>query len=236
MKKALFILTVLFMAFQQSGCSQSNTQDKAQVASQTPAKETPQEKPQGNSSETLVLIKTSYGDITAKLYNDTPKHRDNFIKNIKEGWYEDSPFHRIIKGFMVQGGGNKDGRQDPGYTVPAEILPNHIHVKGALAAARMPDQVNPQKASSGCQFYLVQGGIMNEETLNSYEQRYGTKFSAEQRKAYTTIGGAPWLDGGYTVFGEVISGFEVIDKLAAVPTGPGDKPVNPVTMKIEILE
>jgi peptidyl-prolyl cis-trans isomerase B (cyclophilin B) len=236
MKKALFILTVLFMAFQQSGCSQSNPQDKAQVTPQTPANETPQVKPQGNTSETLVLIKTSYGDITAKLYNDTPKHRDNFIKNIKEGWYEDSPFHRIIKGFMVQGGGNKDGRQDPGYTVPAEILPNHIHVKGALAAARMPDQVNPQKASSGCQFYLVQGGILNDETLNSYEQRYGTKFSAEQRKAYTTLGGAPWLDGGYTVFGEVITGFEVIDKLAAVPTGPGDKPVNPVTMKIEIIE
>lgn len=236
MKKALFILTVLFMAFQQSGCSQSNPQEKAQVAPQAQAKETPQVKPQGNTSETLVLIKTSFGDITAKLYNDTPKHRDNFIKNIKEGWYEDSPFHRIIKGFMVQGGGNKDGRQDPGYTVPAEILPNHIHVKGALAAARMPDQVNPQKASSGCQFYLVQGGVLNEETLNSYEQRYGTKFTAEQRKAYTTIGGAPWLDGGYTVFGEVISGFEVIDKLAAVPTGPGDKPVNPVTMKIEIIE
>ena len=224
------------MAFQQSACSQSNTQDKPQVTPQTPAKETPQEKPQGNTNETLVLIKTSLGDITAKLYNDTPKHRDNFIKNIKEGWYEDSPFHRIIKGFMVQGGGNKDGRQDPGYTVPAEILPNHIHVKGALAAARTADQVNPQKASSGCQFYIVQGGIMNEETLNSYEQRYGTKFSAEQRKAYTTIGGAPWLDGGYTVFGEVISGFEVIDKLAAVPTGPGDKPVNPVTMKIEIVD
>jgi len=213
MKKTILILTVLFMAFQQTGCSQSNPK-----------------------SETLVLIKTSYGDITAKLYNDTPKHRDNFIKLINEGWYNDSPFHRIIKGFMVQGGGNKDGRQDPGYTVPAEILPNHLHKKGALSAARMGDQVNPTKASSGCQFYIVQGTALSNETLDSYEQRLKTKYSPEQRQAYTTVGGAPWLDGGYTVFGEVVSGLDVVDKLANVPTGPGDKPVNPVTMKIEIVK
>jgi peptidyl-prolyl cis-trans isomerase B (cyclophilin B) len=137
---------------------------------------------------------------------------------------------------MIQGGGNKDGRQDPGYTVPAEILPNHLHKKGALAAARTPDQVNPQKASSGCQFYIVEGTVLSNETLNSYEQRYNTKYSAEQRQAYSTIGGTPWLDGGYTIFGEVVSGMEVIDKIANVPTGPGDKPVTPITMKIEILE
>jgi cyclophilin family peptidyl-prolyl cis-trans isomerase len=213
MKKTILILTVLLMAFQQSGFSQS--------------------KPQ---SETLVLIKTSYGNITAKLYNDTPKHRDNFIKLVKEGWYNDSPFHRIIKGFMVQGGGNKDGRQDPGYTIPAEIIPGHLHKKGALAAARMADQVNPQRASSGSQFYIVQGTVLSNETLNSYEQRYNTTYTAEQRKAYSTVGGTPWLDGGYTVFGEVVSGFDVIDKLAAVPTGSGDKPVTPVTMTIEIVK
>jgi len=213
MKKTILILTVLFMAFQQSGCSQS--------------------KPQ---SETLVLIKTSYGNITAKLYNDTPKHRDNFIKMIKEGWYNDSPFHRIISGFMIQGGGNKDGRQDPGYTIPAEIQANHLHKKGALSAARTGDQVNPQKASSGCQFYIVQGTVLSNETLNSYEKRYNTTYSAEQRKAYTTVGGTPWLDGGYTVFGEVVSGFDVIDKIAAIPTGPGDKPVSAVTMTIEVIK
>jgi len=213
MKKTILILTVLFMAFQQTGFSQS--------------------KPQ---SETLVLIKTSYGNITAKLYNDTPKHRDNFIKLIKEGWYNDSPFHRIIKGFMIQGGGNKDGRQDPGYTIPAEILPNHLHKKGALCAARQGDNVNPQKASSGCQFYIVEGTVLTNETLNSYEKRYNTTYSAEQRKAYTTVGGTPWLDGGYTVFGEVVSGLDVVDKIAAVPTGPGDKPVTPVTMTIEIVK
>ena len=213
MKKTILILTVLFMAFQQSGFSQSKPQN-----------------------ETLVLIKTNFGNITAKLYNDTPKHRDNFIKMIKEGWYNDSPFHRIISGFMIQGGGNKDGRQDPGYTIPAEFLPNHLHKKGALAAARQGDQVNPQKASSGCQFYIVQGTVLTEDVLKSYEQRYHTQFTAEQRKTYTTIGGTPWLDGGYTVFGEVISGFDVIDKIAAVPVGPGDKPVNAVTMTIEIVK
>ena len=201
------------MAFQQTGCSQS-----------------------ASKNETLVLIKTSYGDITAKLYNDTPKHRDNFIKLIKEGWYNGSPFHRIISGFMIQGGGNKDGRQDPGYTVDAEFNANHLHKKGALAAARKGDQVNPTKASSGSQFYIVQGTVLTEDVLTSYEQRYKTTFTAEQRKTYTTVGGTPWLDGGYTVFGEVVSGFDVIDKLAAVPTGPGDVPVNPVTMTIEILE
>ncbi len=214
MKNVILILTVLIMAFQQSGFSQGTAK-----------------------SETLVLIKTSYGDIKCKLYNDTPKHRDNFIKLINEGWYNDSPFHRIIKGFMIQGGGNKDGRQDPGYTVPAEILPNHFHKKGALCAARQGDDVNPLKASSGCQFYLVQGTVLSDATLTSYEQRYKKTYSAEQRKAYTTIGGAPWLDGDYTVFGEVVSGLDVIDKLAAVPTTkPGDKPVTPVTMKIEIVK
>ncbi len=221
MKNSIFILIVLFMSIQQSGCSQSTPQN-TQAGKQ--------------AAETLVLIKTGFGDITLKLYNDTPKHRDNFVKLIKEGWYDDSPFHRIIPGFMIQGGGNKDGRQDPGYTVEAEFRANHIHKKGALAAARMGDQVNPKKASSGCQFYIVQGTVLDEATLNSYEQRMGAKFTPEQRQAYTTIGGAPWLDGGYTVFGEVVTGFDVVDKIAAVQRDPGDKPLTPVTMTIEILE
>jgi len=100
----------------------------------------------------------------------------------------------------------------------------------------MGDQVNPKKASSGCQFYIVQGTVLDEATLNSYEQRMGAKFTPEQRQAYTTIGGAPWLDGGYTVFGEVVTGFDVVDKIAAVQRDPGDKPLTPVTMTIEILE
>lgn len=186
--------------------------------------------------ETFIVIHTTYGDITAKLYNDTPKHRDNFIKLIKEGWYKNSPFHRVIKNFMIQGGGNADGRQDPGYTVDAEILPNHFHKKGALSAARMGDQANPKKNSSGCQFYIVQGQVANDQYLNSISAQTGHKFTEEEKTAYKTIGGTPHLDGGYTVFGEVISGFEVIDKIASVQTGRGDVPVTPVTMTIEILD
>jgi len=191
---------------------------------------------QTEKPETLVVIHTKFGDMTAKLYNDTPKHRDNFIKLIKEGWYNDSPFHRVIKDFMIQGGQNKDGRLDPGYTIDAEILPNHFHKKGALAAARMGDQVNPQKKSSGSQFYIVQGQKIDDNYLNMVTTRTGHTFTEEQKEAYKTMGGTPHLDGGYTVFGELLSGFDVLDKIAAVQTGRGDVPVEPVTMTIEILE
>ncbi len=162
---------------------------------------------QTEKPEQVAVMHTTMGDITIKLYNDTPLHRDNFIKLVKEGWYEDSPFHRVINNFMIQGGHNKDGRVDPGYTIKAEILPNHSHKKGVLAAARMGDQVNPEKNSSGCQFYIV------------HNQR-----------------GTPHLDGGYTVFGEVIMGLDVVDKIAAVKTGRGDVPVEAVTMKIELAD
>ncbi|MCF0201333.1 MAG: peptidylprolyl isomerase [Bacteroidales bacterium] len=184
--------------------------------------------------ETIVVIKTNYGTIKAKLYNDTPKHRDNFIKLVNEGWYNNSPFHRVIKDFMIQGGQNADGRLDPGYTVPAEFKSNHFHKKGALAAARQPDQVNPKKASSGSQFYIVQGQVFDEKKLEMYEQRLGKVFGAKEKQAYMTVGGTPHLDGEYTVFGEVIEGMEVIDKIAAVKTGRMDMPVEPVTMTIEI--
>jgi Peptidyl-prolyl cis-trans isomerase (rotamase) - cyclophilin family len=184
--------------------------------------------------ETVVVIKTNYGTIKAKLYNDTPLHRDNFIKLVNEGWFNKSPFHRVIKDFMIQGGQNADGRQDPGYTIPAEFRDNHFHKKGALAAARQADQVNPKKASSGSQFYIVQGRTYDEKTLSMFEQRMGKVFSARQKQAYQTVGGTPHLDGDYTVFGEVIEGLDIVDKIAAVQTGRMDVPVQPVTMTIEI--
>ncbi len=189
-----------------------------------------------NKAETLVLIKTSEGAITVKLYNDTPLHRDNFIKLIKQGWYNGSPFHRVINNFMIQGGGNKDGKQDPGYTIPAEIKANHIHKKGALAAARKGDQVNPNKESSGSQFYIVQGQKYDANTLNMMSARSKTAYTEEQKKTYSTVGGTPHLDNAYTVFGEVIDGFDVIDRIATTKTGAGDVPVQPITMTIEILE
>ena len=191
---------------------------------------------QSTKPETLVVIHTTQGDITAKLYNDTPLHRDNFIKLVNEGWYEGSPFHRVINQFMIQGGGNKDGKQDPGYTVEAEFRPNHFHKKGVLSAARMGNQVNPEKRSSGSQFYIVQGRVYDDRYLNAVTAQTGQTFTEEQKAAYSTIGGTPHLDGGYTVFGEVLTGFDVIDKIAAVETGKGDVPVVPITMTIEIIE
>jgi peptidyl-prolyl cis-trans isomerase B (cyclophilin B) len=182
------------------------------------------------------IIHTDYGDIKGVLYNDTPKHRDNFVKLVEAGWYDGSPFHRVIESFMIQGGSNADGKQDPGYTVPAEILPNHFHKKGALSAARMGDQVNPEKASSGSQFYIVQGQTFTGAMLDNMEARSGVTYTEEQRETYENVGGTPHLDGAYTVFGQVADGFDVIDRIAAVKTGPGDKPLEDVTMTIEIIE
>ena len=180
--------------------------------------------------ETVVVIKTSMGTIKAKLYNDTPLHRDNFIKLVNEGWYNGSPFHRVISQFMIQGGQNANGSLDPGYTVPAEFKSNHFHKKGALAAARQGDQVNPKKASSGSQFYIVQGKVYDDNWLDMFENRSGKVLSAKQRQAYKTVGGTPHLDGDYTVFGEVTEGLEVVDKIAAVKTGYMDVPVEAVTI------
>lgn len=185
---------------------------------------------------TKFIIHTDYGDIKGYLYNDTPQHRDNFIKLVEEGWYDGSIFHRVIKDFMIQGGQNASGKMDPGYRIPAEILPNHFHKKGALAAARQGDQVNPEKKSSGSQFYIVQGQVLNEPTLKMMEQQKGVSFTEEQIKAYTTVGGTPHLDGAYTVFGQVADGYDVIDKIADVKTRPGDRPVEDVKMTIEILK
>jgi len=193
----------------------------------------------------FVKIETTQGNIVVKLYNETPKHRDNFIKLVKEGAFNDLLFHRVIKEFMIQGGdpnsrGAKPGQMlgdgGLGYTIPAEFVPSLYHKKGALAAARQGDQVNPAKESSSCQFYIVQGKVWNPRELNMIEQRYGKKFTPEQVEAYTTLGGTPFLDGDYTVFGEVVEGLDVIDKIAAVPCGPMDRPVEDVKMKMSIIE
>ena len=191
---------------------------------------------QTEKPETIIVIHTLYGDMTAKLYNDTPEHKNNFIKLVNEGWFDGSVFHRVIKSFMIQGGSSATGKQDPGYTIPAEFRPNHFHKKGALSAARQGDNVNPQKRSSGSQFYIVQGQVVDERYLNSVSAETGHKFSDEQKQVYKTIGGTPHLDGGYTVFGEIMMGFDVIDKIAAVETGYRDKPIEDVIMTIEIVD
>ena len=192
-------------------------------------------------TDTLVEITTDFGTMKLKLYKETPLHWANFIKLVSEGFYDSLLFHRVIKDFMIQGGdpqsknaapGQMLGAGDVGYKIPAELVDTLFHKKGVLAAAR---DNNPQKASSGCQFYIVQGKKMSEQELTMAEQRLGFKLSEAQRQAYMNIGGSPWLDRNYTVFGEVVEGLDVIDKIAAVETMPGDRPKQDVRMKIKLV-
>ncbi|MBR4506320.1 MAG: peptidylprolyl isomerase [Bacteroidales bacterium] len=193
-----------------------------------------------------VRMTTTEGEMVLLLYNDTPKHRDNFVKLVKNGTYDGLLFHRVIRNFMIQGGDPKSRDAKPGqplgdgtlgYTVPAEFRANHIHKKGALCAARQGDDVNPRKESSASQFYIVQGNVWDNKTLDMMEARFGKKFTPEQRKVYTTVGGTPHLDGDYTVFGEVLKGMEVVDKITAMECDRMDRPVRDVRIvKVEIIK
>jgi peptidyl-prolyl cis-trans isomerase B (cyclophilin B) len=189
-----------------------------------------------------ILLETSAGDIVLQLYEDTPQHSANFLKLVKEGYYDGVIFHRVIANFMIQTGDpnsknpTPDGRYGsggPDYNIPAEILPNHYHKKGALAAARTN---NPKKASSGSQFYIVQGNILDIKELSAMEANKKAinpafKFSEKAVKDYTTVGGTPHLDGEYTVFGEVIKGLDIVDKIALTQTQPNNRPVKDIFIK-----
>ena len=246
---------------------------------------------------TQVKIETTMGEIVVELYNETPKHRDNFIKLAKEGVYDSTLFHRVIRQFMIQAGDPESknaadtaqlGSGDVGYTIPAEFVPKFYHKKGALAAARMGDDVNPERASSGCQFYIVTGRKFRESQLLDmagqknnarmdtlfnqlarkhmkeiyklrkandqdgllelqdsleaqayalYKEEEPFMFTPEQVTSYTTIGGAPHLDGSYTVFGQVVSGMETVEKIEGAKTGKADRPVENVRiLKATVLE
>lgn len=219
MKKAIILVFISFIFMNMSASAQN----------------------QASQKQVKFVIYTDFGDMTGILYNETPKHRDNFVKLVNQGFYDGLLFHRVISGFMIQGGdpdsknakaGQRLGSGGPGYTTPAEINPALIHKKGALSAARLPDQANPQKASSGSQFYIVQGKKQSEASLNSSPRNY----TAEQKKIYETVGGTPFLDGGYTVFGEITEGLDVIDKIAAVQKDANDRPLQDVKMTIRIVK
>ena len=246
-------------------------------------------------SDHVVTIKTKYGNMIAVLYDETPKHKENFIKLAKEHYFDSLLFHRVMEGFMIQGGdpdsrtakpGQRLGNGGPAYTIEAEFNPKLFHEKGALSAARLSDQVNPQKASSGSQFYIVQGKKYAESEIKLDQQKYGMALQqflqkpenklyrdsinalftsrdpnsekyilglkpvvekqlgvsvekdvpADRIKSYSTVGGTPVLDGDYTVFGKVIKGLEVIDKIAAVSTDPDNRPLEDVRMEISVEE
>lgn len=195
-----------------------------------------------DSVEHEVLISTDLGDITVKLYNSTPRHRDNFLKLVNQGFYDSLLFHRVIRNFMIQGGdpesknapaGMMLGNGDVGYTIPAEFIDTLFHKKGALCAARTE---NPERASSGCQFYIVQGQVFTEEQVQMLELQRGIKLSPQQKIIYTTLGGAPWLDKNYTIYGEVVSGLDVVDKIGLAPTGPYDRPTVDLHMKMKQIK
>jgi cyclophilin family peptidyl-prolyl cis-trans isomerase len=191
----------------------------------------------------FVRISTEKGTCVVLLYNQTPLHRDNFVKITQEGKLSETLFHRVIKGFMIQGGdpdsktakpGQALGDGDWGYTVPAEFRDSLFHKKGVIAAAR---DDNPTKASSACQFYLAQGKVFTDEQLDLLEQnRLKRKIPTWQREVYKTLGGIPHLDQNYTVFGEVVQGIEMIDTIAAVKTGAADRPVDDVRMTVTVLK
>ena len=194
-------------------------------------------------TEKKVLIKTNYGNMTVKLYNETPIHRDNFLKLVKEKYYNGILFHRVINQFMIQAGdpGSRNALPDaqlgsggPGYTLPAEITPKYFHKFGAFSAARIGDNVNPQRRSSGSQFYIVQGKTYTLQELTAFESRLNTKWTDEQINAYTTIGGTPHLDAQYTVFGELIDGADVLKKIAESKTITGDRPAEDIKI-IEMI-
>ena len=250
-----------------------------------------------NGNETLVSLQTTMGDITVKLYDETPQHRDNFVKIIKDGVLDSTLFHRVIKNFMIQAGDPNSknatdttvlGNGDMGYTIPAEINPKFFHKKGVLAAARTGDEVNPERASSGCQFYIVTGRKFSEAQMITMEnqmneQRLGEvfdsiarkhmkeiyklrkandtealldlqdkieaqaraevkkqpalKYSKEQIQAYTTVGGAPHLDGAYTIFGEVVEGMDIVDNIGGARTNRADRPLTDIRiLKATVLE
>ena len=199
-----------------------------------------------------VKISTTMGDITVRLYDETPQHRDNFVKLASEGFFNGTLFHRVIKDFMIQGGdpeskgapaGKNLGSGGPGYNIPAEIQPALFHKRGALSAARLGDEVNPTKESSGSQFYIVWGKVYTKDELQAYKEYYKRRFgkelqlTPEQETAYTTVGGSPHLDGEYTVFGEVVNGLEVVENIQNVKCDENDRPIEDVRiLKVEIIK
>ena len=184
-----------------------------------------------NQTETVVNISTTYGEIKIKLYNETPRHRDNFIKLVKQGKYNQTNFHRIINTHLIQGG--ERANECEMKKLKPEIVPGKFHKRGALAAVREDDVTNPEKLSSPSQFYIVLGNTTAYELMDRVGERMEYTFTEEQKQAYSTIGGIPTLDGSNTVFGEVIEGLDIVEKIAASPV-EGETPLEKINFNITI--
>lgn len=250
MKIYYITLFIAFTAALHIGCSsQQNEERQNQTETAATEERTPAETAEAAPMRPVAknqkaVISTDFGDMTIILYDETPVHRDNFIKLASDGFFDGTLFHRVIKDFMIQGGDPESrsaapnqplGRGGPGYTLPAEFSPEFIHKKGALAAARQGDQMNPERRSSGSQFYIVQGKKVTPAELNTHASRTGAIYTTDQIRIYEEIGGTPFLDNQYTVFGEVIEGLEVIDQIANVQTGGGNRPVQDVKMTVRLI-
>jgi len=193
----------------------------------------------------FVKIETDSGTMVARLYNQTPLHKENFVKLVKRHFYDGLLFHRVIPEFMIQGGDPKSKDAKPGellgegglkYTVPAEFDTALFHKKGALAMAREGNDVNPEKASSSTQFYIVEGKPFTDAEMNRMEEQFRIKIPENHRKVYRTVGGSPFLDMNYTVFGEVVNGLDVIDKIAHAQRDKNDRPLTDIKMKISLMK
>jgi cyclophilin family peptidyl-prolyl cis-trans isomerase len=193
-----------------------------------------------------LVIETDMGDITIKLYNSTPQYRDNFVKLVREGYYNDLLVHRVIKDFCIQSGAADTrlaepddvvGWKGPGYSLPAHFVPGLYHKRGVVGSPRKPDTDNSRKRSDGSQFYIVTGRIYTDAELDDFEKESGYKYTEEQRNVYKTIGGAPHLDGSYTIFGEVVNGMDVADRISIVEVKSDMRPKKDIRVKkIRILE
>lgn len=248
----MLIISCFFMYFTGSAQVKKTTATKT-----TTSKTQATKKPVPNKSTTVkkitailpvttayrVKLVTDSGTMIIRLYDSTPLHRDNFVKLVKQGFFDSLLFHRVIPQFMIQGGDPQSKYAEQGtmlgnggsdmVRIPAEFKPSLYHKKGVLAAAR---DGNPEKASSACQFYIVEGTQFTDEQLNMLEQSRGTKYTAEQREMYKTVGGTPHLDMGYTVFGEVETGMEVIAKISHVAKDGNNRPLADIRMHIELLK
>jgi len=241
----LKLLSICFAVFLLTGCNGMITRHNNDNPKIKLSKDTIPTKFEPEPFSSLVEMETEFGVMKIELFFEAGEHRANFIKLAKSKFYDETLFHRVIKNFMLQGGDPSSKNAKPkqrlgangsGYELDAEITNHYYHLKGALAAARSPDEVNPEKKSSGSQFYIVQGSTVSDEQLDKYERELGIAYSPEQRKLYKLMGGAPQLDINYTVFGRVYEGFNVIDSIALQMTDGNDRPEKDIKIKLKVIK